>query len=387
MISSKTTMYMAGVFLMFAAFFGCGERAGEREYKKAIEAWHTGDLVQARTLLEKSNRKISGGERKAEAYNRLGLILWKLQDQEQSIKAFNDSCRISPNITGANVNLGAALFLDGQREPAEFELTKVLNDQPENSVANAFMGMINLQKKAWNAASANLKDALRRNPSDPAVYNALAITELHQNGNSDAAVAHLENLLSENPDYAPALFNLAVIYERWLNAPKEALAYYTAYSRKAATGAPYMNEAQNSILRLSKSKPSTQPTTAVATPDPSEAEGHLARGSSLYQQRKYKEAIQEFNLAIGNNPKLKTAHYNLGMAFYSLKDYTSARKAYLAALSLDSRYTSARYNMALSYYQEGKLSEAEQQIKLLLSQQPDHGKARELLKFIQAKKR
>jgi len=220
MTRNKTWIYIIGVFLLFSSFPGCGKRAGEREYKQAMAAWRAGDLVQARTLLEKSNHKISGGERKADILNWLGVVLWKLQEPDQAITAFRNSCRISPAITGANVNLGAALFHAGELESAEFELTKTLNDQPENRLAAAYLSMVYLQNKEWEKASGNLKNILRQGLSDPALFNALTVSELNRTGDAKTAVANFKNLLAKYPDYAPASYNLAALYEHWLNAPQ-----------------------------------------------------------------------------------------------------------------------------------------------------------------------
>ena len=60
MKNRKAILWAVSVGVFFAIVFGCGEQAGEREYKAALSAWHKGELVPARTLMEKAVRKLSG---------------------------------------------------------------------------------------------------------------------------------------------------------------------------------------------------------------------------------------------------------------------------------------------------------------------------------------
>ena len=50
MIKKKTAITAGVVFLVLAFFAGCGENAGQKEYKKAVDAWNSGDLVRAKGL-------------------------------------------------------------------------------------------------------------------------------------------------------------------------------------------------------------------------------------------------------------------------------------------------------------------------------------------------
>ena len=209
----------AGVVLTLALFVGCGERSGEKEYNKAVAAWKAGDLVRARTLFEKSIRKTSGSEKKSVALNQLGLILWELGETEAAADTFSTSCNLTESLTGANLNMAIALFHAGRADEAEVALNNVLGNNPKNETALAMLGLIEMQKRNWARASAELTKTVKQNPNSPAGQNALALAELHTHQNSSTAVQRLKQIISAYPDYAPAIYNLAAINDQWLYQP------------------------------------------------------------------------------------------------------------------------------------------------------------------------
>ena len=118
-MKNKNLLIIGGVSLLLAMFSGCGDRSGEKEYNKAMASWENGDLVRAQGQLEKALRKLSGNEKKSVANNQLGLILWALDKPEQAIEKFGESCRLAEHLTGANENLGVALYHADELEQAE----------------------------------------------------------------------------------------------------------------------------------------------------------------------------------------------------------------------------------------------------------------------------
>lgn len=370
----KLLMIGSGICLLFAVFSGCGERAGEKEYNKAMASWKAGDLVRAQSRFEKAIRKLSGNEIKSVANNQLGIILWNLGKHDQATKRFGESCRLAADLSGANLNLGIALYHAGQLEQAEFEFTKILNEQPTNMVARSFLGLVHMRKRDWKGASAQLTAGLRDNPNDAAAQNALALAELHFNKNSDVAARRLKQVVSAYPDYAPATYNLAVIHDQWMGNKSAALGWYKQYLAKAGEDGAQVAFARKAIARLSKMGPEPAP------PSPAVALQHIAQGSKLHAVKKYREAVQQYELAIKADPSQTTAHYNLGLSHYELEQYDEAAQACSNALKLDSGSADARYMLALSYARQGKWNDAEREAKTLKKVDSKRGKS--LLKYI-----
>jgi tetratricopeptide (TPR) repeat protein len=377
-------MTVACIVLALAMFAGCGERSGDKEYGKAMAAWKDGDLVRARTLLEKSIRKSSGNEKKSVAWNQLGIILWELGEIKASAEAFGKSCNLTETLTGANLNHGIALFYAGRTEEAEVALNNVLGDNPDNPTAHAILGLIGMQKKSWSNAAREIKKAAQVQPSNPASQSALVLAELHINRNSDVAVRRLKQILSTYPDYAPAAYNLGVIYDKWLGNKSAALSWYKQYLAKAGPNGVQAQAATRAIALLGGTAGTSQPT-AGGQSNPDAAARFIAAGSKLHAAKNYADAVTQYQKAIQADPNHKNAHYNMGLAYYSLKKYSEAAQACINALTLDSRFSDARYMLALAYYQQQLWKDAEREANAL--KQTDPARADELLKYIsQAKK-
>ncbi len=377
MKNKKILILSGSVFLLFAILLGCGERTGEKEYNKALASIKNGDLVRAEGQLEKAIRKFTSHEEKSKANNQLGIILWQLEKQKRATEAFAESCRLSDDLTGANKNLAIALFYIGALEQSEFEFTKIINEQPENMTAHTFLSFIQMQQKDWKNASKKITEGLRSNPNNPAGENVLALTELHLNQSSNAAIQRLTQLIATHPNYAPAMFNLAVINDQWLKNKVAATHWYNEYLAKAGNNRTQTAIAKQAISRLGGKQLQAKPTVRIY---PEAATLFIAKGSTFHAEKKYKEALTQYEKAIRADPSQKTAYYNMGLSYYALGKYLETATACTNALKIDPHFADARYMLALAYSQQQKWSKAEREAKIL--KQIDSERGASLLKYI-----
>ena len=379
MRNNRFLLITAGTCLMLATFVGCGGRSGEKEYNKAIEAWSNGDLVRARTHFEKAIRKMSGNEKKSAAENKLGLVLWQLGEVDAAAEAFNKSCALSDSLTGANLNLGIALYHAGRRDEAEVTLNNVLGDNPQSETALSMLGLIAAQKRDWAGASKTISRAVAAKPADPAGQNALAVAELNSNRNTDLAISRLNKLVSTYPDYAPAAYNLAAIYDHWLGNPTSADGWYREYLRKSGPDGSHVEAARKALARLT-GQTATEPDTAATKTDPAAAARYMAEGAKRHQEQKYTDAIDQYRKAIRSDPTQKNAYYNMGLAYYALRKYPETEQACLRALKVDPGFADAQYMLALAYVQQGNWKDAEREAKILATLDAKRGE--EMLNYI-----
>jgi tetratricopeptide (TPR) repeat protein len=364
---------------MLATFVGCGGRSGEKEYNKATEAWKDGDLVRARTHFEKAIRKMSGSENKSVAENKLGLVLWQLGEVDAAAEAFNESCALSESLTGANLNLGIALYHAGRLDEAEVALNNVLGDNPKNETALSMLGLMAAQKRDWAGASKTISRAVAAKPSNPAAQNALVLTELNSNRDTDLAISRLNKVVSAYPDYAPAAYNLAVIYDHWIGDQTAATGWYQEYLRKSGSDGSHVEAARQAIARLG-GQTATGPDTAAQQTDPAAAARYMAEGAKRHQEQKYTDAIEQYRKALDADPMQKNAYYNMGLAYYALKKYPETEQACLRALKVDPGFVDAQYMLALAYVQQGKWNDAEREANILAGLDATRGD--EMLKYI-----
>ena len=363
------------VCLSIGMFSGCGERTGEKEYEKAMAAWKAGDLIRARSFLEKSIRKTTENEKKSVAWNQLGLILWELDEVDAAADAFVKSCRLTEELTDANLNMGIALFHAKRFDEAVLALNPIVGEHPDNRTAASILGLIEMQKKNWTGAGKILSKTVTAAPNDPAGQNALALAELHMSKNAEQAVKRLQQIQAAYPDYAPAIYNLAVIHDQWLNEKSRALTYYQDYIEVSGENGAYAAAAQKAVERLG-GQPVDSPR-QVRSLDTAQL---LARGAKLLAEKEYTKAADQFRMAVQSDPKSKSAHYNLGHALFNLKQYQSAAESYINALKLDPRYTDARYMLAYSLVQLKQWNDAEREARELVKIDPERG--RQMLDYI-----
>lgn len=392
MKNKNLLMTGSGVCLLFTLFFGCGERTGEKEYGKALASWKSGELSRAQGQMEKAIRKLSDKEKKAVANNQLGIILWNLGKQDQAVEKFSESCSLTEELTGANLNLGLALYHTGDLDQAELQLTNILGEQPRNATANTLNGLVSMKRRNWKQATTQISAGLKTNPSDPAAHNALALAQLHADAGSDKAIERLKQVVAAYPDYAPAAYNLAVIYDQWLHESKRARGWYMKYLELAGKEAPKADAARQAIARLEIQAAGNRDATTSAgnsgsagMTGPAEAERLIAEGSNLHSAEKYTEAVARYKQAIKLDPSSKTAYYYMGLSQYKLKNYPEAIKAYTEALEIDPRDSNARYMLVLAYCQQKKWSDAEREAKTLKTFDAEKGES--MLKYISEARR
>ncbi|MCX7006066.1 MAG: hypothetical protein NTY53_02250, partial [Kiritimatiellaeota bacterium] len=168
---------MRKIFLIMAGgacalwLAGCGGAPGERDYKAGVREYERGNFARAMTHFEKAGHQ-PGGE-----------ALAALQ------------------AAGGNASAAVAQLLPmATRETARSEPLELL-------------GQIYLDRQSWPEARRALSEAAQRAPGSPRVLTRFALAELGA-GDERSAIALLTRALDHDGQYAPALFNLAMIYHQ-----------------------------------------------------------------------------------------------------------------------------------------------------------------------------
>ena len=111
----------------------------------------------------------------------------------------------------------------------------------------------------------------------------------------------------------------------------------------------------------------------------------IEKGGTLYEDKKYDEAIKSFidaQIESPENPKLK---YNVANAHYKMKNYEEAAKNYqdVAATAQDIQLEEKSiYNIGNCMYRQGKLEEAVEYYKKALELDPNDQDAKYNLEFV-----
>ncbi|WP_435235217.1 vWA domain-containing protein [Psychromonas sp. PT13] len=73
----------------------------------------------------------------------------------------------------------------------------------------------------------------------------------------------------------------------------------------------------------------------------------IAKGSALYKNKQYKDALTQFNQAVTEQPTNASAFYNQGNTYAQLQQYDKAIESYNQALAINSDFKSAAENKKL----------------------------------------
>jgi Flp pilus assembly protein TadD len=203
-----------------------GQKLLERgKYSQAVEKLQT-----ATTLLATN----------AHAWNYLGLACQHAGQPVEAEKAYQRALILDHDLSEAHYNLGCLLLDQGKLEGAKSELTAYTLRR-----ANAAQGFLKLaaaqlrsaelervatsRARELNAAEKSYKDALRLSPQNPEAHNGLGLVALHHGRAGDAA-QHFSAALKQQPNYAPALLNLAIVSQQYLKDRPFALQKYREYA-------------------------------------------------------------------------------------------------------------------------------------------------------------
>jgi tetratricopeptide (TPR) repeat protein len=145
----------------------------------------------------------------------LGWILFKKGEYGNALRLLQDSAAKLPDQPEIQFHLGMAHYMLGQEGPASVALQKAADASADfvgKDEARQRLALLSIDTKAGNpGVRSELESYLRKQPNDPAALMRLG--ELQQrDGSVDQAVKTYEKVVVDNPLYAPATRQLALLY-------------------------------------------------------------------------------------------------------------------------------------------------------------------------------
>ncbi len=111
---------------------------------------------------------------------------------------------------------------------------------------------------------------------------------------------------------------------------------------------------------------------------------HNLLGSALMQEKRYEEAIEEFDQALRHNPYFALAWEKRGTTFLLLERQEEALSSFAEALDLNPSLPDAHYGAALIFSERGEQSQAIRHLEAAVQIQPSHAQAHEGLGVLYA---
>jgi tetratricopeptide (TPR) repeat protein len=204
-------------------------------------------LLQGKRLLDEGNYapaleklKIATTlmETNAQAWNYLGLAYHHSARPDEAAAAYQKALKLNHDLVAAHYNLGCLWLEQNKLEGAKNELTAFTLHQ-----GNSFDGWLKLgatqlrlgelgpaplRPRELGAAEKSFGEALRISAQDPEALNDLGVAQLQLHRQREA-ITSFNAALRQQPNYGPALLNLATVSEVYLKDRPLALRKYREY--------------------------------------------------------------------------------------------------------------------------------------------------------------
>lgn len=165
-----------------------------------------------------------------------------------------------------------------------------------------------------------------KNPNEDVLFSiAACYQELDQ---YDKAIEFYNKILVINPKNSNALFYIGTVYQA-----KNDTANAEGFYNKALKLDPNNKNAKNALNVMRDAR----------------IDKMIDKGMDLYNEKKYREALLEFNKVVSLNSQHAYAHYYKGMVYDALQNYSLAIASYKKAVSLTKDLNMAYYSMGLDY--------------------------------------
>jgi tetratricopeptide (TPR) repeat protein len=234
----------------------------------------------------------------------LGWILYKQGDYNGALQLLQESAGKLPNLPEVQFHLGMTYYMLGEEEPARLALQNAVDasaDFPAKDEARRRLSMLAIPAGTANATvRTQLENYLRESPKDPVALTRLA--EVQQRGGAvDQAVKTYEQALTDNPSYAPAMRQLALLYGQ------------------LSTDSPKAYEL----------------VTKAHEAFPNDAEITKTLGILSYRRAFYPQSVQLLKEAAAKRKDDPELLYYLGEVHRQLKEYTECKAELQRALTLN----------------------------------------------------
>lgn len=228
---------------------------------------------------------------------------------------------------------------EGKSEEAMAEVTAVLAEDPRILEALLLQGNLSMKARQYREARNSFQKALDVNPQYASAIFSMALA-YEREGNRQAATAGFQRLLEIDPRDSKAYFHLGDLALAQKNM-QQALTYF----RKA--------------VNL----------------DPSQAASHNRLGACYLEMKQYDSAGEEFQKALTLNKRIPNAHFNLGLMYEDRGDSAAAAREYKLELQSYPEAYPAHFNLARIYRAMGKPDDERKELRSCVRQKPDFGVA------------
>jgi rhomboid protease GluP len=177
-----------------------------------------------------------------------------------------------------------------------------------------------------------------------------SIQQLLAKGNSEEALAQLQQLTTREPNFAPAQSMLGSLYFQRSRYPEAISAFQKAYAAEPGNTS-YQQKLGGAYLSLGEFDQAITFYQKLTSQHPADSRAHVGLGYAYMGKKQYDSAVSEFRLAVSLDPKNAGPQHALGEAQLRAGRYADAQQTYLQLLALFPNDTRARAALDFATHQ------------------------------------
>jgi len=274
-----------------------------------------------------------------EPFARLGLLEARRGNYPQAITFYRKAMALNPTMPGLALNLGLALFKDGQYKPAIQIFTPMLKAQP---------------------------------PSSPEKQRLTILLGMSHYGLGEfqAAVPYLQQAADVDAQNLPLLLTLAhsCLLSKQYPCVLDAYHRMVAQNAESAEADMLVGEA---LDEMKDTAGATQEFRAAVQANPKEPNVHFGLGYLLWKQMLYQEAAQEFQAELDNTPDHAQAMLYLADAYIETNRLKDAEPFLEKLVKSNPEMPRAHLDMGIVYAADDRKEDAQRELKAAAALKPN----------------
>jgi tetratricopeptide (TPR) repeat protein len=309
----------------------------------------------------------------------LGVVLVTIlqgfgQEQAPSARTPN------PNGNLALLREAAKAISAGDLQLAEVELNTILQTSPRDYRALNFMGILRAQQKRESEAEGFFKQVIEIKPDFAGGHSALGLLYM-QMGKQDDAIAQLREALRLDPSRTDARDSLVQL---WISEAGEALKAENPekslaallQARKIKPDDPNVEYRLGMVaLRMSLFADAMEAFQNVLKFRSDDAAALYGLGRAQSGAAKFPEAKITFAKYVQMHPDDPSGQFALGLVLQTLQENQAARRCFQRSIELRPAQTESYFRLGLLDLDENHLDDAEANFQTTLKRDPKHAGA------------
>ncbi len=254
-----------------------------------------------------------------DSYILLGQLYYKSKLYEKAKEMFSKALVINPKKISAIEGLLMSLIALDDLENAKKTAESLLERDPNNTIANQFLGKYYYDKGNWDKVIEYLSKAYEKDKSNKE-QNIMLAKAYYMLKKYEQVISVMLNSIKNQPFYVEEGMWLALSYDKLGNSALAEKYFNMAISSNSALDDSYLYKT------------------------------YFNYGLFLKKKNDFSKAIKMFLKVTELEPKYLPAYIELGFCYFSIKDYDSSINYYEQAVSMGDKSFATYYNLGFAYY-------------------------------------